>query len=410
MPRFSFKAYDAAGRLQLGTVEADSEKAALEALSRDGRYPLDVTPAAAGATPAPSIWTREIGAPRGLSTAAQATLARELATLIRAGLPVDEALRIIALQPRLGARARRVVAVALERVAAGDTLFDALSAEKGALPEHFRWLVRAGETGGSLAQSMDELAQFLELSARARSQITTAMLYPMVLLAAAIVTLVIIATVMVPAIVPLFRDAGIEPPVLVRVLAGFEAVVVGWWPLTLAVLVSLVAAMAWSARSEAGRVLRDRLVLRLPVLGGLARDIATARLARTLATLVRNGVPLLDALRVTAGAVSNRVFRAALRAAEEDVNTGSPLWMALERTGLLPELAARFFKLGEETGQLAPMLTRTADIYDHDVQQRLQRILTIAAPLVTIGIGLGVGALILSVMSAMLGLNEAVLR
>ena len=337
-------------------------------------------------------------------------LARELATLVRADIPVDEALRLITLQPRLGARARRVVAVALERVVAGESLFDALAAEAGAIPDHFRWLVRAGEASGRLAQVLEELAQFLELSARVRSQIVTAMLYPLVLLMGACVTLIIIATVMVPAIVPLFRDAGVEPPVLLRALAAVEGAIVVWWPLSVTVLLALVAVVVWSLRSEAGRAQRDRLLLRLPVLGGLTRDTSTARLARTLATLVRNGVPLLDALRVTAGAVPNRAFRAALVTAQEEVNTGAPLWASLERTGLLPELAARFLRLGEETGQLAPMLTRAADIYDHDVQQRLQRVLSIAAPVVTIGIGLGIGALILSVMGAMLGLNEAVLR
>ena len=409
MPRFTFKAYDAAGRLMQGELDADSQKAALDSLARTGQFPLDVT-AASAAPSAASIWTREIGGRRRLPLSTLAMMAREFATLVRADLPIDEVLRIVALQPRIGARARQVVAVALERVMGGTSLSEALAHQTGAVPEHFWRLVRAGEESGTLPQVLDELAGFLEQSARMRSQITTAMLYPLVLVIAALTTLVVISVVMVPAILPLFRDAGVEPPVLLTALVAVQRALVDWWPVTLGLVGTIVAAVIASARNEPLCEARDRAVLSVPLLGNLVRDISTARLARTLATLVRNGVPLLDALRVTAGVVRNRAFRAALRDAEVDLNTGGTLSSTLERSGLLPELAQRFVRLGEQTGQLALMLTRTADIYDNDVQQRLQRLLGIAAPVVTIGIGLGIGGLILSVMSALLGLNEAVLR
>ena len=410
MPRFTFKAYDAAGRLEQGELDADSEKAALDSLARTGRFPLDVAPAAAGAAASASIWTREIGGRRGLSLASLATLTRELATLVRADLPIDEVLRIVALQPRIGARARRVVTIALERVMGGAALSEALAQDTGAVPEHVWRLVRAGEESGTLPQVLDEIAGYLEQTARMRGQIVTAMLYPLVLVIAAMATLIVISVVMVPAILPLFRDAGVEPPVLLTALVAVQRALVDWWPVTLGLVAAIIGGAIASARNEALCEVRDRFVLRLPLFGNLARDTNTARLARTLATLVRNGVPLLDALRVTAGVVRNRAFRAALREAEVEINTGGSLSATLERSGLLPELAQRFVRLGEQTGQLALMLTRTADIYDNDVQQRLQRLLGIAAPVVTIGIGLGIGGLILSVMGALLGLNEAVLR
>ena len=337
-------------------------------------------------------------------------LARELATLVKADLPIDEVLRVVALQPRIGARARRLVEAVLEQVMAGASLSDALAAQAGAIPQHVWRLVQAGETSGTLPQVLDELAGFLEQSARIRSQIVTAMLYPMVLLLAAAITVAVIVTVLVPAIVPLFRDAGVEPPLLIAVLMGIERGLLGNWPITVVATATVSVAIIWMWRNEQASELRDRAILRLPVLAGLMRRSSTARFARTMATLTRNGVPMLEALRVTAGVMRNRAFRAAIRDAETEVNQGGTLLAPLTRCGLFPDLALRLVALGEQTGQLATMLARVADIYEHDLQQQLQRILEIATPAVTILIGVFVGALILSVMGAMLGLNEVVLR
>ena len=414
MAYFRFKAYDSGGVLREGTLEAASEKAALEQLAQSGRFPTEIVPAADGgegnAVPAPAWWQREIGRARPLSIGAQAALTRELATLIKAQIPIDETLRIVAAQPRLGARARRVVAMALARVMEGEALSAALTAEPGAVPEHIWRLIRAGEAGGALPQVLDEAAGFLEQAQSLRSSTLTAMLYPMVLLAAALATFGVITLVMVPAVVPLFRDAGVAPPILLGALASLQEALSNHWPVATALVAGLVASLVWASRSEAWRASRDRLVLRLPLIGRLTQCASTARLSRTLAMLLKNGVPMIDALRATAGVVANRAFQSALIAAAAAVNRGSPLSEPLAGSGLLPDLAVRLLRIGEQTGQLAPMLARAADIYEHDMRQRLQRVLSIAAPLITIGIGLAIGTLILSVMGAMLGLNEAVLK
>lgn len=414
MPRFNFKAYDASGRLVRGDIEADGREAALDALTRSGRFPVDVglagdTHRSAGEAE-PKWWNRELLGSRAMPVAALAVLARELATLVNADLPIDEVLRVIALQPRLGSRARRLIRAVLERVTAGASLSDALAAQDGAIPLHFSRLVQAGEASGTLPQVLDELAGFLEQSDRLRSQIVTAMLYPSVLLLAAVTTVAVIVAVMVPAIMPLFRDAGIAPPLLVVALEAIERGVLGNWPIALAASAGLLVAPMWIGRNDGARVLRDRAILRLPVLGELERRACTARFARTLATLTRNGVPMLEALNVSAGVLRNRAFEAAVRNAATEVNQGGVLLAPLTRSGLFPDLALRLIAVGEQSGQLATMLTRVAEIYEYELQQQVQRILAVAAPAITLLIGGFVGVLILSVMSALLGLNEAVLR
>lgn len=418
MPRFAYKAYDGKGRLEEGALDADSEKAVLEALARRGRFPLEVAlsalPGATSAVPAAGApvpwWQREIGASGPLPLAAQAVLARELATLLAARLPVDEALRIVALQPRIGRRARRIVADAARRVGEGAALSDALAAAGRAVPDHVCRLVAAGERSGRLPEVLGELAQSMEQGVRLAGRITTALLYPCLLLVASLATLGLVVGVMVPAVVPLFRDAGVSPPAALAFLAAAQETVAARWPLVLGLVAGAAGLLAWAATDTRLGSLRDGLVLRLPFAGPLARHTATARLARSLAMLLGNGVPMVEALTAASGTVANGAVRAGVREAARAVNTGAALSGELARSGLLPDLALRFVRIGEETGQLVPMLARVADLYEHDVEQRLERGLGIAAPLVTIVIGLGIGALILSVMSAVLGLNEAVLR
>lgn len=412
MPLYSFKAYDNAGRLEQGELEAESREAALEKLGRTGRFPFDIAPAMPGrdGTSTTPWWNRDLLGRRVLPLATLAILARELATLTKAALPIDEVLRVVALQPRIGARARKLVEVVLDRVIGGASLSEALAAEGDAIPQHFWRLVRAGEVSGTLPQTLEELAGFLEQSARTRGQLITALLYPMVLVAAALVTVAVIMTVMIPAIMPLFQDAGRQPPVVVSVLVWMQQLVTHNWPLMLVLLAGLIVGLLTLRRSERALIAKDRLVLRMPIVGSLVQRSQTMRLARTMATLTRNGVPMLEAIGVTAGVMRSRAFAAALREAERTVNQGGSLLAPLAASGLMPDLALRMIALGEQTGQLSPMLTRIADIYEHDVQQQLQRLLGIATPVITVVIGVLVGALILSVMSAMIGLNETVLR
>lgn len=412
MPLYSFKAYDIAGRLEQGELEADSREAALEKLGRTGRFPFDIAPASTVAGPAPTTpwWNRELLGQGALPLATLAVLARELATLTKAALPIDEVLRVVALQPRIGGRARRLIETVLGRVIAGASLSEALAAQGQAIPQHFWRLVRAGEVSGTLPQALDELASFLEQSAKVRSQLVTALIYPMVLVVAALVTVGVIMTVMIPAILPLFQDAGRQPPVVVAALIALQKLASDYWPALIALFAAAILAIPVLARSERAMIAKDRLVLRVPVVGSLVQRSATMRLARTMSTLTRNGVPMLEAISVTAGVMRNRAFAAALRDAEREVNQGGALLAPLMRSGLLPDLALRMIALGEQTGQLPPMLSRVADIYEHDVQQQLQRLLGIATPVITVVIGVLVGALILSVMSAMIGLNETVLR
>lgn len=408
MPRFSFTAYDDSGARAAGVIEAETREAAVEALFRQGRYPLDLVEG--GRIPAPRWWEREIvlsGASLGQGLA---LLTRELATLVKADLPVDEALRIAHVQPLMPGRVRQTIARVLGRVLEGASLSEAFQAEGRAFPAYYVHVVRAGEAGGTLGQTLDELAGFLERSAEFRARVGSALLYPAMLMLAAAVAVAVIMTVLIPTIAPLFTDAGVEPPFIIGFLLGIQQALASNWLLALSGMAAVALGLVALSRSAGWRLWWDRQLLRLPLVAGLVENGQTAVVTRTLATLLRNGVPMLQALQIAGDVLSNRAMAAALRECAGEVKEGATLSGALGRSGLFPELVLRLTGVGEQTGQLEAMLDRVGSIYELALQRQLGRMTNLLTPVLTLAMGLLVGGLLLSVMGAIASVNELALR
>ena len=408
MASFQYRAYDAGGRLVSGQLDSATRETALDALRRQGALPVEI------AATDPTAGRARYGPPplsRGtLPDATLALVIRELATLLEADLPLDDALRLIALQPTLDARARRSVDGVLQRVLAGTSLSEALASEAPAFPEIVARLVAAGEQSGGLARPLAALASDLERRVALRTTLRDALIYPLVLLAAAVVALSVVVGVLVPAIAPLFDEAGVAAPPVIAVLRDLQALVATRWPLLVAAVLALVVLLALAGERAGVRRGVDALVLRLPVAGPLVQRRETARLAATLATLLGNGVAMLDAMRIAGTAQTNSVYRAATAGMTERLASGSMLSGEIAASWLYAELAQRMIAIGERTGDLPGMLARLARIEETALQRGLERIAGLVAPLLTVAIGLFVGAIILSVMDAVLGLNELALR
>jgi general secretion pathway protein F len=408
MPRYSYTACDDRGVRSVGVIEAESREAAIESLFRQGRYPLEL--AEGSRMPAPRWWERELLASAALSRSGLALLTRELATLVKAELPVDEALRIAHLQPLMPARVRQTIAATLAHVLEGGSLSEALDAQRGAFPAYYVHIVRAGEAAGTLGQTLDELAGFLERTAEFRSRIGSALLYPAMLVVAAVAAIIVIMTVLVPTIAPLFTDAGVAPPFIIGLLLDVQQALAANWLLLLSAAVALGAGLVSATRNERWRMWRDRQLLRLPLVSGLVQNGQTAVMTRTLGTLIRNGVPMLQALQIAGDVLSNRAMAVALRECAVEVKEGATLSDALGRAGVFPELALRLTGVGEQTGQLDVMLDRVGNIYELALQQQLGRLSNLLTPILTLVMGLLVGGLLLSVMGAIAGINELALK
>ncbi len=408
MPRFSYKAYDQSGKLLTGALEMATRDAALQLLSARGQLAVEVVQS--GEAGPQAWWQREVFLPKGLSDEERLTFTRELATLVKAELPLDEALGVVVLMPGLSSRARALTGRILDRVREGQSLSQGLAGEGEAFPEFYWRLVRAGEAGGSLGDVLGELSTLLERASEMRSRVASAMLYPLLLMVAAVAAVIVIMLVLLPAVMPLFAEAGADPPIVLRLMSSVQAAVTEHWQVTAAVLGALAFA-ALVLRHDAGFLTaRDRLLLRLPLAGRITSLRETGRFCRTMSALLKNGVPLLDALRSTAGVLTNGVFSRATGALAGAVAEGATLSHQMQASKLFSELSVRLAAVGEKTGQLDGMLARAATIHEAMLERDIDRLTRLIGPVLTLVVGLFTGGLILSVMQAILSINDLALR
>lgn len=403
MPRFRYSAYDATGRLRQGEAEAASLQAFLAWLHGQGLQPFE-TGEVAGSGRLP-WWQRDLTGPGRLSAASLRLLTRELATLVGAEIPLDEALRLVLLQSPAG-KTRLVVEAVLARVLDGDSLSKAMRAQAGMFPDDYLSMLAAGEASGTLATVLDDMALYLDRVGELRARIGSALVYPAVLMAMAVIAITLILMALVPALEPIFADAGTPPPLAFQVFAGLSSLITGYWPHLLAGTAAAILLISALLRVPAVTAALDRLWLGLPIVGSLITNMEVGRFGRALGTLIRAGVPMLAALEISRGLARNSAVRSAIGRAAEQVKEGSALARPLEESGRFPALALRLIGVGEETGQLERMLTHVAQIYEIDVQRRIDRLMSLLTPALTLAIGLVVGGLILSVMNAVLSVNE----
>lgn len=408
MPVFHYRAFDDDGTMRTGQIDATSHDAAIEVLQHQRLLAVDVSDRPL-ADRSQSWWNRELGASR-LGARHLTLLTRELASLLTAKVPVDEALGLLVLQPQMSPRSRMLAERVLEAVRNGASLSQALESQDGQIPDYYWRIVRAGEESGALERAIEDLAAFLQRSLDARSRLVSALTYPATLLIASLLAIAVITTVLVPAMLPLFHDAGTDPPRFITWLAALHWVVTMHWLIWLTCLAALIGVLFKATRDEGLKRARARLALSVPVLGSLIVHRETARFTRTLGMLVRNGVPLQHALEVAGQSLTNAVFSEAVATAAREVREGGGLTAALASGPLFPDLAVRLISIGERTASLAPMLDRVANIYDGLIERQMLHITQLISPALTILIGIGVGGLILSVLSAIVGLNDLALR
>jgi len=293
-------------------------------------------------------------------------------------------------------------------VQSGKALSTALEAHGDAFDALYVKLVRAGEASGSLAQVTGRLADHREQSDAFRSSVVSALTYPAALVCVALLSIAVLMTFVIPRFIPLFSDAGETLPLLTRVVFGIAEVFRGyWWLMLLLIVAAKIAADRWLAVT-ANRERVDAWLLRAPLVGQAILYTATVRFTRTLETLLRNGLPLLAALTLVRELARNRVLAKAIDSAISAVRGGGRLAAALKREQVLPDLAVEFIMVGEESGQLEEMLGKAADMFEARAQQRLKRLITLLEPALILGLGAVIAVVIVSILLAMLGLNELV--
>ncbi len=398
MPRFTYKAVSPSGEVIEGDIEAASREMVVERLRRQGHVPIRAEPRKAAARPT----FTGLFKPRRVTAKELVHMTQELATLLQAGLPLDRALSVLGELTRPGP-GRAMVGQILGKVRGGATLADALEGYPDVFPNFYCGLVRAGEAGGSLEEVLARLADSLERAQTLRENVRSALMYPIIVLIMAGLSLAVLMTLVIPEFRPLFEEAGAEMPLSTQIVIGVSDVFRAyWWAMAGGLLIGLLLLQRHN-RDPRGRLRWDGWMIRAPIFGDLIRKAEAARFSRTLGTLMSNGVTVLNALAMTADTLENRAIAKAVAAVRGRLETGEGLAGPLGDTGVFPHLALQLFQVGEESGHLEPMLMRVADIYDTEVQRTIQRMLSLLLPLITIALGVLIAVIIGSILSAILG-------
>jgi len=400
MPTFHFAGRDAKGGAIDGSLDAASEADVAAVLLARQVTPTSIRPG--GAARATSIFSsgrKRVGLKRLLR------ISKRLHYLLRAGMELSRALRLLETQEKTK-HVSEFLANLRQQVQAGRSLTSALAAADQKIPQHLLGILQAGEASGSLDQSFQSIASLLERRLSLQGKLISALIYPTILFVAAILTIVMLSTTVMPRFQPIFDQAGAKLPAITRVVMDIsEFVRLGWLP-GLALVAAVAAGLVYAGRQEAGRSALHRAILRIPIVGELLAKSAYGQLAHAWSIQLASGVTVTQAMRQGLSGIANVQIRASIERARERIVAGKTLANALAQDRTVPILFREFVELGEHTGRLPDTLSELAKIYDAEIEQDAQRGMTLITPIATLILGGMVAMVLAALMSAVMAVNN----
>ena len=399
---FAYKAVNSLGETEEGVRDAIDEQQLIAILQTEGYIPIRVTPASAK-----SFLGLRLGVKQStLSQKDIALFTGELATLLESGLPLDKSLLVLIDLTEDNERVAKLIGRVLEKVKSGSTLADALEKQSGIFSKFYLNMIRAGEAGGSLGEVLTRLSEYLERSRELKETVSTALIYPAILLIMSLASLFVMLTFVVPQFSEMFESAGKALPVSTQIVVGLaEWLQSYWWGLVLSVIF-ITSYMNLQLADPVKKKVWDGRFLKLPLAGTIILNKETANISRTLGTLLGNGVSILAALVIVRETVDNLVLAAAIQDTEDQLKQGKNMSDAFLEKGVFPKMAMQMIKMGEETGRLEEMLLRVATIYDKQLRVAISRMLALLEPALIISLGLMIAGIIVSILLAILSVND----
>ncbi len=406
MPVFSYKAADASNKIIKGTLEAADERGAAGRLQDMGYIPIKIDAAGAGRK------TLNMNISDGLASVFSRVsnkdvmlFTQDLSALLEAGLPVDRALTIL-IDVTENRKFQEIIREILKAVQGGVYLSDAMGRFPKAFSEFYVSMIRAGEAGGVLEAVLERLGIFLESSQDLKDFIKSALVYPIFLVFVGGVSIIILLTYVIPKFSIIFSDMGQAIPWSTMVLLKSSEILKSYWWVILGSLITGVWLLIQYSKTPGGRLKIDRLKMRAPVAGELIKKIEVARFTRTLGTLIRSGVPILQALDLVKGIIGNKVIAGAMERINERVKSGERLSKPMGDNRLFPSLAVQMITVGEESGRLDEMLLRVADNYEKVIKNLVKRFISFLEPAMILLMGLVVGFIVISMLMAVFSMND----
>lgn len=397
MNSYSYLVIDKQGKEKKGTMEAANEDLVRAFLKAEGNLLISISPQ--------NIFTKDIQInlgnpikPRDLSV-----FCRQFVSILSAGVSIINALDMLSEQTenKVLSKAIKNVQTSVEK---GETLADAMIAEKKIFPRLLIHMVEAGEASGDLETVFERMAEHFEKDTKLKAQVKKAMIYPMVVGCVAIIVIFVMMLVVIPNFVGIFQDMNMELPAMTRMVIGMSDFVKGKWFLILLVIAFAVFGFYLTKKSDTGKFFLGKLALKLPLFGKIITKSNSSRFARTLSTLLTAGIPMIEALDITAKTLDNVIAKQVLFTAKDDVIKGFPLSNPIRVSGVFPPMVCQMIKIGEESGNLESMLEKLADYYDEEVKIATESLTAVLEPMIIVVLALVVGVLIMAIMQPMMSM------
>ena len=402
MITFAYQARDASGRIVSGIQDALNEDNAVTSLMSRGLMVLSLQEKSTASKTRKKIWT--------VKETDLVLFTRQLATMIEAGISLVQGLTALYDQsdPKRQRNLRHVVSDVTTRVQGGETFHEAIAKHPRVFNRLFVSMVKAGESGGLLAEILERLAGFLEATARLKKKVKSAMTYPVIVVCIAFAITTFLIVRVVPIFGEIFKDFGAKLPAPTQFLIDVSDFVRSeWYFLVLGIVGTIVGARTF-VRSKRGKEIWDKWKLKLPVFGPLTHKIAMSRFARTFAQLIRSGVPILEVIDIVGGASGNDVIEKSIRSMGTDVEKGDNLSIAMSKKPIFPPMLLRMVAAGESTGKIDNMLEKMADFWDEEIEAMLDALTSLIEPMLIVFLGVIVGGIVIAMFLPIFKLNEVV--
>jgi type IV pilus assembly protein PilC len=398
---FAYQARDAQGTSVSGVQEALNEENAINTLMTRGLMVLSIQQKSV------SKASKRMGK---VSETDVVLFTRQLATMIDAGLPLVTGLTALYEQcdPRKQAGLKRTIGDLSARVQGGDSFYEAILKHPKIFNRLYMAMVKAGESGGMLAEILDRLAGFLEATARLKKKIKSAMTYPVIVVCISIGITTFLIVRVVPVFGQIFADFGAKLPAPTQFLIDLSAFIRGNWYYILGGIGAVFFGLRYAVQTKQGREAWDRWKLKLPVFGPLLHKICMTRFARTFAQLIRSGVPILEVMEIVGQTAGNSVMEYAIKSVSDDVEKGDPMTTAMSKQKIFPPMLLRMISAGESTGKIDVMLEKMADFWDEEVEATLSALTSLIEPMLIVVLGVIVGGIVIAMFLPILKLNDIV--
>ena len=400
MATYGYRAITKAGKEVKGSLEADNKDLAMAELRRQELTVIDLGEQ--------SFLTKDIDIQIGGWPKARdlSVMCRQFVSMTKAGVSILESLKMLCEQTE-NKRLQDALTEVRISVEKGETLADSMAEHPKVFPGIMVNMVAAGEASGSLEIAMERVATQLERSHKTQAMVKKAMIYPIAVCLVAVIVTIVMLVVVIPNYEDMFSQLGTELPWITMMYVNLSHVITNYWYIIIPIIIALVIAIRYFAKTDLGKHVFGKMALKLPLIGKLTTKSAASMMARTMSTLLGAGVPLIEAVDIVSGVMSNIYFKEAMQDAREEITIGMPLSRPLQESGLFPPMVYQMIRIGEESGNTEEMLDKLADYYDEEVEMSVQSLMAAMEPLIIIVLAVVVGGLIAACMMPMMQMYTA---